>query len=61
MTGINYSLKRIGWTYFFKDGSIISLSEWSKYDLKLGQDWLLRTKKDMERESGLDIKLKKGV
>ena len=46
---------------FFKDGTLLSIGKWSECDLRLGKDWLLRTKSDMEAESGLDIKLKKGV
>jgi hypothetical protein len=40
-----------------EDGSIISLSQWSKYDLKLGQDWVLAVKKTMEKEAGQSIGL----
>jgi hypothetical protein len=45
---------------FHEDGSITSLSQWSKYDLKLGTDWVLFTKKQMEKESGQDVKLAVG-
>jgi hypothetical protein len=42
---------------FHVDGSITSLAQWSKYDLKLGTDWVLFTKKQMEKESGQRIDL----
>lgn len=42
---------------YHTDGSITSIAEWSKYDLKLGTDWVLFTKKQMEKESGQQVKL----
>ena len=46
---------------FLKDGSIYSVGQWSKYDVILGTDWVLFTKKQMEEESGQDIKLKSNI
>jgi hypothetical protein len=45
---------------FRPDGGIVSIAEWSKYDLQLGTDWVLFTKKQMEKESGQDVKLAVG-
>lgn len=45
---------------FHADGSITSIAEWSKYDLRLGVDWVLFTKKEMEKESGQKIDLAMG-
>lgn len=42
---------------FFEDGSLRSISNWSKYDLKLGVDWVAATKNLMEKESGQEVKL----
>ena len=42
---------------FLEDGGVYSIGEWSKYDLRLGTDWVAHTKKQMEAESGQDIKL----
>ena len=42
---------------FMKNGSIFSIGNWSQYDLNLGSDWVLATKKKMEEEAGVDIKL----
>lgn len=39
------------------DGSITSIAEWNKYTLFLGVDWVLFTKKLMEKESGKKIDL----
>jgi len=41
----------------FLDDGIISLCDWDKYDMKLGSDFLLFQKYEMEKESGLDIKI----
>jgi hypothetical protein len=39
------------------DGSITSIAEWSKYNLYLGTDWVLFTKREIEKESGQKIEL----
>lgn len=41
---------------YFSDGSIREIPEWSKCEARLGVDWVLATKKQMETESGVDIK-----
>ena len=43
--------------FFFEDGGVVSYGKWDKYDLKLGQDWVLATKKMMEKESGQPVSL----
>jgi hypothetical protein len=43
------------------DGSITSIANWSKYDLFLGTDWVLFTKKQMEKEAGQKIDLAVGA
>ena len=43
--------------FYLPDGSIVSIGNWSIYDMKLGVDWLLAVKKNMEEESGQTIKL----
>lgn len=61
------SLKVVGNSYnrdldrmylYFPDGGIRELSGWSKYDCKLGQDWVLAVKKDMESKAGQPIVVK---
>lgn len=42
---------------YFEDGSLERIGEWDKYDLKLGVDWKLSVKNQMEKEVGQDIKL----
>ena len=46
---------------FHQDGSITSIAKWSNYDLFLGTDWVLFTKKEMEKESGQKIELRDGI
>lgn len=42
------------------NGAITSIPEWEKYTLYLGTDWVLFTKKQMEREAGQKIDLAVG-
>lgn len=42
---------------YLEKGEIFSISQWSKYDLFLGIDWVLFTKTQMENESGQKIDL----
>lgn len=44
-------------TLWKKDGGLISLCNWHKYDMKLESDWVISVKKSMENQSGVDIKL----
>ena len=42
---------------FFKDGGILEIPDWNIYMCRLGMDWVLATKRQMEKEAGRDIKL----
>ena len=42
---------------YFKDGSLKTVSNWQKCELRLDTDWVLFTKRKMEKESGQDVKL----
>jgi hypothetical protein len=42
---------------YLQDGSIYSIPQWDKCTLKLGTDWVLFTKKQMEKESGQNVSL----
>jgi len=53
---LNIELNRMD--LFFEDGSLKSLAEWSKYDIELGVDWVLFTKKQMETEAGQPVQLR---
>lgn len=41
----------------FLDNGIVSISNWSKCDMKLGADFLLFQKNEMENEAGQSIKV----
>lgn len=41
---------------FMEDGGLETIPEWRKCKLKLGSDWSLAVKKNMENQSGVDIK-----
>lgn len=40
---------------FFEDGTINSIAQWSKYDLKLGTDWVLTRLDEMKKQAGQEI------
>jgi hypothetical protein len=44
-------------TLFKEDGGLETIPDWSKYALKLGSDWALAVKKNMENQSGVDVKV----
>lgn len=43
---------------YHQNGSITSLAKWSKYDLRLGTDWVLFTKDQIQQETGNPVTLK---
>lgn len=53
--GLNLEANRMD--LYFEDGSILSIGKWSEHDVRLGTDWVLFTKNNMEKEAGRDIKL----
>ena len=55
--GHKYEEKQDKMVIFFEDGGFQEICEWHKCELKLGSDWVLTTKKRMEKESGIDVKL----
>jgi hypothetical protein len=42
---------------YLEGGAIFSIANWDKYDFRLGIDWVLATKEQLEREAGKEIKL----
>ena len=42
---------------YLSNGGIRTIREWSKYEVNLGADWVLYTKNNMEKESGVNLKL----
>lgn len=43
---------------YYEDGGIKTIPSWSKYSLRLKQDWVLAVKKNMEQQTGMDIKVR---
>lgn len=46
--------------FYFEDGSVERVPEWSKYQMKLGIDWKLSLNEQMEKETGQKIRLERG-
>lgn len=61
ITGFNLIKEQDRFVLFFQDGSIQELAKWSEHDCKLGVDWVLFQKKQMEKESGQPITLAVGT
>ncbi len=51
--GFNKELDRM--SLYFQDGSTREIARWSKCDCKLGPDWALAVKKQMEKKAGQSI------
>ncbi len=45
---------------FLPDGSVQEIKDWTKCEVKLGTDWVLFTKKQMEKQAGQSIPLAVG-
>lgn len=43
--------------FYFQDGSVERICQWSNYDYKLGLDWKLALKQQMEKEINQEIKV----
>lgn len=57
VTGHSYQKEIDKLVLFKKDGSIEEIPEWSKHHVKLGVDFIAAQKKQMEKETGVDVKL----
>lgn len=57
VSGYNLQTERDRMLLFLPDGGLIEIPQWSTYMCKLGIDWVLATKDQMEKESGKDIKV----
>lgn len=57
VTGHSYQKELDKMVFFKKDGSIQEVPLWSKYHVKLGPDFLIAQKKQIEQETGVDVKL----
>ena len=57
ITGHSYNKEVDKLVIFKKDGALEEIAEWSKHHVKLGVDFIAAQKKQMEKETGTDIKL----
>lgn len=46
---------------YFEDGSFQAIRSWSECELMLGTDWVLFTKREMEKKAGQPIQLNVNV
>ncbi len=42
---------------YFEDGSLYAIPRWSECELRLGTDWTLFTKREMEKQGGQPVTL----
>jgi hypothetical protein len=42
---------------YLENGGIQTIPKWDEYSLKLGVDWVLAVKENVENQTGTDIKL----
>lgn len=54
---IGHKLENDIMVVYFENGGLRTIREWHKYELELNGDWANCTKKKMEKESGLNIRL----
>jgi len=57
VTVVGHRLEDNTMTLFKEDGGLETVPHWSQYALKLGSDWGVAVKKNMEKESGVDVKV----
>lgn len=53
--GLNRELDRMA--LYLPNGGVREIANWSKYDCKLGTDWVLAVKKNMEQKSGQTVNI----
>jgi hypothetical protein len=57
VVGHKYESAQDAMTLFKEDGGLETIPFWSKCSLKLERDWVLAVKTNLEKESGVDVKL----
>jgi len=60
VVGHGYDKEQDKMCLFSEDGSLEEICEWKKHSVKLGTDWVLATKKQMEKETGTNIPMNIG-
>jgi len=56
VSGHRYDENQNKMVLYFENGSVREIKDWRNCEVKLGIDWALETKKQMEKESGVEIK-----
>ena len=54
-TVVGHNLENDVMTLFKKDGSILTISQWHLYDMQLKTDWILATKANVKKETGIEL------
>ncbi|MEY2859112.1 MAG: hypothetical protein RLZZ74_3425 [Cyanobacteriota bacterium] len=54
---IGHKLEGNTMALYLENGGIQTIPNWDQYSLKLGVDWVIAVKENMESQTGTDIKL----
>ena len=55
VTGHKYEPTQNKMVLFLKDGGVVEIKRWTDCEVRLGSDWFLETKKEMEKKTGTNI------
>lgn len=61
VVGHQYNKELDRMSLLLPDGGILEIAQWCCYDCKLGQDWVLALKKDMESKAGQPIAINRDL
>jgi hypothetical protein len=57
VVGHSYSADQNKMVLYFKNGGLQEIADWKNHEVKLGVDWVLAMKKNMEAKTGQGIPL----
>lgn len=57
LIGHQYNSDQRKMIFFYHDGSVKEVCDWSKCEIRLGVDWVAFTKCQMEKEAGQGIQM----
>ncbi len=60
LMGHHYDNTQNKMVVYFPDGSCQEIKRWNLHEVKLGTDWVVAVKKDMENKAGMAIPLNVG-
>ena len=52
---VGHHLENDVMTLFKKNGCLLTISQWHLYDMQLKEDWVLATKMNAEKETGIKL------